>query len=238
MRSPIRLSRRRGVLIGWPVAAGLVAAWILPLVGFVYLTRQNAQLVGFVQEQESQIERQKANIDHLMERLRILEAVEDLQTTLAPDEETHLAREVYEQSRRHGIDPFLLLAMIHVESEFGARRVSAAGACGLMQLKPSTGRAVAMQLGWTWPGDERLFEPAFNVTLATTYLSDLLTRCGSVEKALAAYNWGEHAVRTRLAAGLPMQRIYAGNVLAVYHWLQRRYSSGSPNSSAGSVDPA
>ncbi|MBI3872976.1 MAG: lytic transglycosylase domain-containing protein [candidate division Zixibacteria bacterium] len=227
MRSPIRLSRRRGLLVGWPAAGALVAAWILPLLAFVYLTRQNMQLVGLVQERKTQIDLQKTDIDQLRERLRILEAVEDLQTTLTPDEAAHLAANVYEQGKSRGIDPLLLLAMIRVESEFSVRSVSAAGACGLMQLKPSTGRAIATQLGWEWPGDEHLFEPGFNVSLATTYFSDLLSRSGDVDFALAAYSCGETAVRTRLAWGMPLPQEYAGHVMAIYHQLQRRHGSVS-----------
>jgi soluble lytic murein transglycosylase-like protein len=221
--------------IGWPMAVTLVAAWILPLIGFVHLARQNVVLTETFRQQKMEIERQQGEIAQLRERLRILEAIEDLQTRLSPEDESHLARHVYDYSRRYRIDPLLLVAMIDVESSFMVRSVSAMGARGLLQLLPSTGRAVAAQLGQVWPGDDGLFEPELNLRLAATHLSDLVTEFGSVEKALVAYNHGGGTVRARLSSGEPLPTAYVQRVLAIYHWLQFRH--GAPPPRRGDAPP-
>ncbi|MEW5700608.1 MAG: transglycosylase SLT domain-containing protein [Candidatus Zixiibacteriota bacterium] len=237
MRRRLLIVRRRGMSIGWPMAAALVAAWVLPLVGFVHLARQNVALTETLRQQRAEFERQNDEITRLRERLRILEAIEDLQTRLSPDEAAHLARHVYDYSRRHRIDPLLLLAMIDVESSFRTRSMSVMGARGLLQLLPSTGRAVAARLGQDWPGDDGLFEPEFNLRLAATYLSDLIDDFGSVEKALVAYNHGEGAVRLRLSTGEPLPTGYVQRVLATYHWLQFRHASLPLCRNANTQDP-
>jgi soluble lytic murein transglycosylase len=228
MRKRLLVVRRRGLKIGWPMALGLVAAWILPLVGFVHLARQNVVLIELLRQQKVESERQQAEIAQLRERLRILEAIEGSQTRLTPDEQTRLARQVFDDSRRYRIDPLLLVAMIKVESDFAVRSVSSMGARGLLQLLPSTGRAVAAQLGQAWPGDDGLFDPELNLRLAATHLSGLVTEFGSVEMALVAYNHGEGAVRARLSTGEPLPMAYVHRVLATYHWLQFRHATHAP----------
>ena len=98
-----------------------------------------------------------------------------------------------------------------------------------MQVKPSTGRWVVSQLGVDWPGDDHLFEPSFNLWLGTRYLADLISKFGSVEEALIAYNWGETAVRRRLIDGKKLPRTYPRRVQSAYRELLRRYGAPSPH---------
>ena len=49
------------------------------------------------------------------------------------------------EAGRHGLDPFLVQALMRQESYFDERAVSSSDARGLMQLLPSTAREVA---GW------------------------------------------------------------------------------------------
>ncbi|HWO40255.1 MAG TPA: transglycosylase SLT domain-containing protein [Candidatus Eisenbacteria bacterium] len=102
---------------------------------------------------------------------------------------------IEEKARAHGLDPYLLLALIRQESLFDTRARSSASALGLMQLIPSTAARVAKQIGWSPPTTEGLFEPEINITLGAQYLKDLLERYGNDwHKAIAAYNAGEQAV--------------------------------------------
>ena len=49
--------------------------------------------------------------------------------------------------RRHGLDPYLVAALAAQESTFDAGIASSAGAIGLMQIMPATGRGFARRLG-------------------------------------------------------------------------------------------
>jgi soluble lytic murein transglycosylase-like protein len=87
--------------------------------------------------------------------------------------------------RRHGLPRGLLHALVEVESDGRAHRISPAGAMGLGQLMPGTAR----QLGVDDP-----FEPAPALDGSARYLSQLLRRTGSVRLAVAAYNAGPGSV--------------------------------------------
>lgn len=93
-----------------------------------------------------------------------------------------------------GLDPALVAALICQESTFEAGAVSAAGARGLMQIMPTTGRLLARQTGLRY-SRTALLQPATSLQMGTRYLRDMLDRFGgSAEKALAAYNAGPHRV--------------------------------------------
>jgi peptidoglycan lytic transglycosylase len=94
----------------------------------------------------------------------------------------------------HDLDPWLVIALIAQESGFDADVQSAAGAFGLMQLMPATGRQLARRLGIRNFSTEDLTDPEINIRLGTRYFTDLIDRWGSEHLALAAYNAGETPV--------------------------------------------
>jgi soluble lytic murein transglycosylase-like protein len=89
-----------------------------------------------------------------------------------------------------GIDPAVLVAIGIVESRYDADAESDAGARGLYQILPSTGRLLARSLGWEY-SDEMLFDPRTNTELAAYYLELLsATHDDDVRLMLAEYNGG------------------------------------------------
>lgn len=72
---------------------------------------------------------------------------------------------------------------------------SSAGAIGLMQLMPATGREVAKDLSLPYSGLTTLTDPESNIRLGTRYLSQMAQRYqGNQVLATAAYNAGPHRV--------------------------------------------
>jgi soluble lytic murein transglycosylase len=72
---------------------------------------------------------------------------------------------------------------------------SSAGAIGLMQLMPSTGRHVAKAIKLPYSGLATLTDPESNIRLGTTYLGQMAERYGgNYVLATAAYNAGPHRV--------------------------------------------
>ncbi len=112
----------------------------------------------------------------------------DSEVTPAAAEATHQAI-VLDSSRRHGLDPALVMAMIQVESGQDARARSPKGALGLMQVMPATARRFGLA------DANALFNPRTNIEVGTRYLAHLQTMFdGRVDLMLAAYNAGEGAV--------------------------------------------
>jgi len=94
---------------------------------------------------------------------------------------------------RHEVDPMLVAGLIRQESIFQADAVSRAGAIGLMQVLPKTGKKLARREKIKY-NRKKLYEPEYNLRLGTLYLADLVRTLGSYESALAAYNAGEDRV--------------------------------------------
>jgi soluble lytic murein transglycosylase len=89
------------------------------------------------------------------------------------------------------LDPYVVAALINVESGYREDVVSKAGAVGLMQIIPSTAHAVAADAGLPERVTAKTLErPGTNVRVGTRYLAYLVRRYGSLELALAAYNAG------------------------------------------------
>jgi soluble lytic murein transglycosylase-like protein len=114
-------------------------------------------------------------------------------------------------SKRHGVPPALVKAVIHAESAFNPRAVSPKGAMGLMQLMPQTAQLL---------GVARPFHASQNVQGGTRYLRSLHDRYGSWTHTLAAYNAGPSAVdHYRGVPPYAETRQYVKRVLSYY----RRY---------------
>lgn len=87
---------------------------------------------------------------------------------------------------KHEVDPALIRAVIHAESNFDQRAVSRAGAEGLMQLMPKTQKLLKV-------GNP--FNAGENIDGGTRLLKQLLKKYGnSIRHAAAAYNAGVQAV--------------------------------------------
>lgn len=112
---------------------------------------------------------------------------------------------------------------------------SSAGAIGLMQLMPATGRDVAREIKFPYSGLATLVDPESNIRLGTTYLGKMAQRYdGNQVLATAAYNAGPHRVDRWLPDDDPIDariwienipfnetRKYVKRVLAaqaIFHW--------------------
>jgi len=142
-----------------------------------------------------------------------------------------------QEAIRQKVDPLIVLSVISGESEFIPGATSPAGARGLMQIMPATGRA----LGVKNPG--QLYNPQTNVRAGISFLKDLwgqfanisfssLSRIDplanrDVKKAIAAYNAGPGAV-ARYGNVPPYRETqnYVVKVLKTYKQLRSVYLRG------------
>ena len=94
---------------------------------------------------------------------------------------------IYKEAKKNDIRPELIAAVVQAESRFKPTARSGAGAVGLMQLVPRTGR---------WMGARDLTNPAQNIAAGAKYLKYLNERFdGNETKVIAAYNAGEGNVK-------------------------------------------
>jgi soluble lytic murein transglycosylase len=116
-------------------------------------------------------------------------------------------RPVFEsRSEAAGIPSAWAYGVARSESLFMPDVTSSAGAVGLMQLMPATGKQIAPSAGVRYRGRTTLTDPEDNVSLGTPYLSRMLDRFEDNRVlATAAYNAGPHRVARWLPEGAPLE---------------------------------
>ena len=98
-------------------------------------------------------------------------------------------------SRRHALSPATVYAFIRQESAFIADARSPKNALGLMQILPSTGRALMRAQGKRLRSARQLLAPKLNVELGSGYIRSLISKTGNrLILAAASYNAGRHRV--------------------------------------------
>lgn len=97
---------------------------------------------------------------------------------------------IRQYSAEYGVDPYLVLAIIRVESNFNKDAVSPKMARGLMQITEKTGNWGASELKMESYSSERLFDPETNISIGCWYLSVLFNEFKDTDLVLAAYNGG------------------------------------------------
>lgn len=102
-------------------------------------------------------------------------------------------------AERHGVDPFLVLSVIAIESEFNIGARSNRNALGFMQLRHPTAFEQSAKMGRPI-GELGLFDSETNIELGVAYLRACRDRLGSWPMALAAYNAGPAKVRRAVKA--------------------------------------
>jgi soluble lytic murein transglycosylase len=121
-----------------------------------------------------------------------------------------------------GVPLDLLLGLVATESSGRPGATSRAGAVGLTQLMPATGRGLAAEAGLPSPSTADLRDPDLNLRLGARYLADQLeTFRGDPALALAAYNAGpgramEWRRREPTREGIDLVRAHAGPETRAY----------------------
>lgn len=142
---------------------------------------------------------------------------------------------IVKYSEEFRVDPYMVAAVIKVESNFSPDVVSNKGAIGLMQIMPETARWAAGKMGMKNFRMETLVLPETNIKIGTWYLSSLLEEFdGNITLALAAYNGGRGNVAEWIESGqirgniednIPFTetRDFVSKVKKAYKWYKKLY---------------
>jgi soluble lytic murein transglycosylase len=119
-----------------------------------------------------------------------------------------------EYAKDASISPTWAYGVARSESLFMRDVRSSAGAVGLMQLMPATGKKVAQEIRLPYSGLDTLTNPQSNIRLGTVYLGQMAERYGGNQVlATAAYNAGPHRVDAWLPeSGSIDARIWIENI--------------------------
>jgi len=153
--------------------------------------------------------------------------------------------QIEQASTLHDVDVALVYGLMRAESAMQTDARSPVGAMGLLQLMPSTARAVARRQGLSLSSADELHDPSTNIALGVAHLAELSERFGQDWRFVAAaYNAGINAVerwldRPNVPEDLPADvwietlpfyetRDYVPRVLAfatIYEWQLQRSPS-------------
>ncbi|HEX6438078.1 MAG TPA: lytic transglycosylase domain-containing protein [Candidatus Binatia bacterium] len=197
----------------------LIVILLLPgLVASGYMPR-HYQIIELTPPAEAQtIERPRSR-----DLVKIFSIIEANRPDIMEREAWELAEVISTESSKYRLDPILILAVIDVESKFQFGAISPAGARGIMQIMPATGKFLVKsvrELGREIKADqftpEHLDNPVVNIKLGTYYLHDLRKSFRNLNEALTAYNLGPTELRIRMENQIGYTDDYANAVLAAH----------------------
>ena len=206
-----RIERRRLLISLWLGEIGLIVA--IAVGGLVLVT------VFAPQPMERIVWKGLFGIGETQEErasFSIYEYIHSFNTGLTDAEERELASLIYFESAKYGYDPAFILALIQTESAFDHTAVSNKGACGLMQLMPTTAREIAYEVRIPYEGETTLTNPDVNVRMGMYYLFKMMLQFKDLRLALVAYNCGPGFVEEMQKRGYRLPEDYVDKVMGNY----------------------
>jgi soluble lytic murein transglycosylase-like protein len=217
----------------------------LALYAFRRVEALKAEVTASLWRSEQRFHSLQSQVQFDSERRRLLlgmrNAILQTRPELGLAQSYEYARLVLEATEEYpSVDPLLLVSVGIVESHYDLKATSHAGARGLYQIHPSTGRLLARMLGWEF--DEKLLQdPAKNTEMAAVYLDLLGAAYNDVEMILAEYNGGPlNAGYFRAKAGSLSgeTRDYVPRVIEVYQRLRQQIGGTDPQDPMWRLEPA
>jgi soluble lytic murein transglycosylase len=110
---------------------------------------------------------------------------------------------IFNSAQTTGADPFLVMAIIRVETKFDPNGRSRVGAQGLMQLMPGTVDDIIKRGGFSPAIANYVNDPATNIQMGSWYIAYLTKRFkGNKVAVMAAYNAGPNIVDKWIKMGI------------------------------------
>lgn len=175
---------------------------------------QFADIYKELQELKEKMSEVNKTVSYL-ERIESIVASNNKQ--LKSDMVNDIARNIYQTALSYEFNPFLICALIKVESNFKIDSISNSNAYGLCQVSLFTGNKLASHVGIKWDGAEKtLLNPENNIKIGTHYLSSLYNDFGDLKLALTAYNYGPTRIQEFISQDMKIPNGYADKILRYY----------------------
>lgn len=134
-----------------------------------------------------------------------------------------LALAIVQESYKKKLDPYLIVAIMEVESDFRPDGVSIKGAKGLMQIKDDTAKYIAVKENMN-VSTNKINELLINVKLGISYYSYLLKKFdGNHKYTLIAYNLGVNKVYSLMTSKIDLPKSYYYKVKNRYNYITKLY---------------
>jgi soluble lytic murein transglycosylase-like protein len=177
----ISLPKKHGILLFFMVLSGIF------LVCAIVLSARQFENQKTIQSLQKTVNKLNYNINIHQEAIaktdfyRFQENIYRLQTP----EFARITDSVFIQSQKHGFDPYLVMAIILVESNFNRHAVSKAGAYGLMQVNYAVWKD-ELKINF-----KKITQIDYNIELGLKILKNYLRETsGDILQALILYNQG------------------------------------------------
>lgn len=148
---------------------------------------------------------------------RMVNIIQNNNHSLESEEVYQIAKNIYESSLTYKFNPFLICALIKVESNFNIQAISDAYAYGLCQVRRFIAKEIAENIGIKWDGAEKtLFNPEDNIRIGLHYLAALYDDFSDMKLALTAYNYGPFKVQEFISEEKEIPNGFSDKVFGYY----------------------
>ncbi len=155
----------------------------------------------------------------------ILQTVEKRLPKAYKKDAVAIAEAIINESEKHTLDPYFVVALISGESSFNPMAVGPVGEIGLMQIRPATGEWIAHKTHQAWSGDRSLRDPVANIKLGTAYIAWLRAKFkNNGQLYVAAYNMGAKSVSNAVGKNV-YPKDYPRHVMKRYLALYREVAT-------------
>lgn len=155
------------------------STWGLVLLGGLLVL--DGPPAGFTRDESSSLEKSGDESARPAITAALTAHLGERRSSLSEEEQSRLIEAVLRSSRRHGLDPYLVTAVLLVESDARPWAESGKGAIGLMQVMPHMAEQMSLA------GNLATIES--NVEAGCFILADNIRRLGE-SKGISSYFWG------------------------------------------------
>ena len=165
--------------------------------------QENRDTISRLTHEMTQLKEKVTDYEKEKEKIEFYQFKENIFNLKYPNF-SQVAKIVFQKSSQYGFNPYLVMALIQVESNFNQYAISTAGAYGLMQVNYSVWKD-ALEIDFN-----RIFEKGYNIELGLQILKHYYEKTsGDLLMTLFRYNNGYKYNNTEYSGKVISTKFYA-----------------------------